>query len=136
MRNRSLEPATTPQRNVGGPVVTFCAGTRCSALRQRRDADPGLTALRSAVGRTRGGILIRSGCLGHCHLASVVLLVWRGTVAGEVLALAGMDGADRSQALADWLPGAGPAKVLTQGAALPPALEAARIEARGGRVDG
>jgi hypothetical protein len=121
-----------PQRDPGGPVIAVCAGRHCRSRRERHGPEAGIEPLRSAVRRTRGGVLISTGCLGRCQLAAAVLVVWRGETAGEPLPLAGMDAPERSRALAAWLPGPGPATTLLRGGRLPAALAAARAAAHAG----
>jgi hypothetical protein len=123
-----------PQRDPGGPVIAVCTGQRCSARRRLQGPDGGIEPLKTAASRTRGAVLVSTGCLGRCELAATVLVVWRGDTAGEPLPLAGMEAVDRSQALATWLPGPGPAISLLHGGRLPPALAAARAAADPGRL--
>ncbi|KAB1915639.1 (2Fe-2S) ferredoxin domain-containing protein [Micromonospora sp. AMSO31t] len=66
-----------------GVTVVVCDAHRCRALRGRTatGADGGhrplLDILRDAVRRSRGGVLVRSQCLGACHRAPAVLLLAR-----------------------------------------------------------
>src|SRR5688500_11126876 len=114
-----------PRRDPGGPVIVVCAGQRCRARRELGGPEAGMEPLRSAVRRSRGAVLVSTGCLGRCHLAAAVLVMWRGEVAGEPLPLAGMDAHERARALTTWLPGSGPATALLHGGRLPPVLAAA-----------
>ncbi len=68
-----------------GITVVVCDGHRCRALRGRTDTGVGegeavtlLGALRERIRRSRHGVLIRSGCLGACERAPVVLVILRG----------------------------------------------------------
>lgn len=119
-----------PRRDPGGPVVAVCAGQYCRVRRARGGPEAGIEPLKSAVSQTRGALLISTGCLGRCHLAAVVVLVWRGEISCEPIALAGMETIDRSRALTTWLTGAGPATALLHGGRLPALLAAANADAR------
>lgn len=110
-------------------MIAVCAARRCHALRELRGLEAGLEPLKSAVGRTRAGVLISTGCLGRCHLAAAVVMVWRGDIGCEPLPLAGMETPDRAHALTDWLPGPGPATTLLHGGRLPAPLAAAHAAA-------
>jgi hypothetical protein len=116
-------------RHADGLVIAVCRGQRCAALRELRGPDAGIEPLKSAVSRTRGAILISTGCLGRCSLAAVVVLAWQGQVGCEAIPLAGMDALDRSRALTTWLSGTGPATTLLHGARLPAPLAAAQAAA-------
>ena len=66
-------------------TVVICDGHRCRALQGRTDTGVAegeavtlLGALRQKVRATRRAVLIRSGCLGACDKAPVVLLSLRG----------------------------------------------------------
>lgn len=68
-----------------GVTVVICDGHRCHALQGRTDtgvvegeAATLLGALRARVRATRRAVLIRSGCLGACEKAPVVMLSRRG----------------------------------------------------------
>jgi hypothetical protein len=117
------------RRDPGGPVVAVCVGPRCSALQRTHEPHAGLEPLREAVKATRGGLLVSSGCLGRCHLASLVMLGWRGPVGADLIPLSGMENPDRAAALADWLPGPGPESFLLRAGPLPAPLAGARSDA-------
>lgn len=96
----------------GGPLVAVCAGRRCSALLRRHGTDR-LERLRRSVRGTAGALLVSTGCLERCHLASAVLLGWRSGQVPErplrpPLTLAGMDGASRLDDLARWVEASAP----------------------------
>lgn len=74
--------------------------------------DGGISAsLREATRRSRGAVLISTGCLGRCELSALMLLAWRHQ-SPPAIALAGMHQPARMRALARWIPGPGPRKAL------------------------
>ncbi|WP_439030815.1 hypothetical protein [Gordonia terrae] len=78
----------------GGPLVTVCAGHRCSALWQLRDESApdaggvGTVAhsqqLGATIRTTPGGVLIKTGCLGVCHEGPVVAVAYRDAGSARV----------------------------------------------------
>ena len=115
-----------------GPVIAVCTGTRCAALCRMSGTgtreDPLNQRLREATRRTRGAVLVSTGCLGRCDLSAVVLLAWRFSSPPPV-ALAGMHRPARVDALATWLPGAGPRRALFDRSIEPGELADAASEA-------
>ena len=55
-------------------LVARCGGHRCAALvRPRADADDLVAA---ALRRRKDGVLMRTGCLGCCHVGAVAAVGW------------------------------------------------------------
>ncbi len=85
-----------------GVVVALCAGHRCAAL--MRAAGGG--GLADAVARSSGGVLISAGCLQHCAqgaVAAVALRFSETALTGPSVWLGGVESADKSAALSQWV---------------------------------
>jgi len=90
-------------------LVSRCAGMRCAALMQLRDdhrADPVATALR----QRRDGVLLRTNCLGPCHLGAVAMAGWaacrkdhRWRWQGPPLLANSVDTEQAARSLAEWI---------------------------------
>jgi hypothetical protein len=105
-----------------GPTVVVCAGDRCRAVAHRTAVNAGQTdhpvnstgasgselldALRAEVRNSADAVLIRSGCLGLCAHAPIVLIANRARpgarVAGGV-ALGPIEQPNEVQSLREWI---------------------------------
>ncbi|SHF91439.1 hypothetical protein [Geodermatophilus nigrescens] len=106
----------------GGPVLALCLGRRCSALRELSGTSGTVEALREAVARTRGAVLVTAGCLGPCALAAVGAVAHRdgeSGCSGRTVWLAGVHEGERADALAGWIGAGGPAPDEDPDAGLP-----------------
>ena len=121
---RSAATPRTPT-DQGGPVVTVCAGPRCAALWLRHSDPgtelfevPGLGAIREAVRTSRGGVLIRTACVGRCHDGPLVATGHRAGGAASTTGLrwiGGADTTDTADVLTAWVAAGGGTSPATPG---------------------
>ena len=94
----------------GGPLVALCTGHRCAALHRLAGTDP-LTEVGAAVRRTRGAVLLTTGCVGACDRGSVAGLARRAPVTGQTgsaVWLSQVQTPERTAALVAWVHAGGP----------------------------
>lgn len=110
----------------GGPVVVWCTGHRCSALRRLAGGTDHDEQVRATITRTSGGALIESNCLGRCELAAVAAVARREGTSGRIGPLAwfsGLEKSERFNALKRWIANGGPRDADQPGHSVPSALD-------------
>ncbi|NUL45379.1 hypothetical protein F7P69_09260 [Cellulosimicrobium funkei] len=126
-----MPPSPRPEHqgtDASGPIVVWCAGHRCSAVRDLHQEQDATSRLRTTVANTAGAVLISSPCLGRCELASVAAVGHRdgaGRQAGPMVWFSGLDDEARFSALRAWVRSGGPQTFLHPDRLLPSALKEA-----------
>ncbi|SDI78831.1 hypothetical protein SAMN04488693_12332 [Arthrobacter subterraneus] len=120
------KPPPRSGKDPDGPVLVWCAGHRCAALRRLSGGQDHDEQIRATIRQTSGGVLIESRCLGRCELAGVAAVARRDGRSGRIGPLAwftGLENGTRFAALRRWIASGGPreADIPNQGA--PPILE-------------
>lgn len=108
-----------------GPVVAWCAGHRCTALRRLNGGAGQDERIRTTVKNTPGAVLMSFPCLGRCELAGVAATGRRNGTSGQIgpmVWFTGLEDPDRFEALQAWIAGGGPRHLHHPAGALPAAL--------------
>ncbi|SOE02219.1 hypothetical protein [Blastococcus haudaquaticus] len=105
-----------------GPVVALCRGETCASS---AGAAAAAASLAAAVRDTRGAVLVTTGCLRRCTLATVAAVAHRsgvGECSGPTLWLSGVHHAERQDALSEWIRAGGPGAAAEPDDGLPATL--------------
>ncbi|MFC7401919.1 hypothetical protein [Citricoccus sp. GCM10030269] len=127
-RQTRRSPRPAHHDDASGPLLAWCVGHRCAALRRLSRHGETTDRIKSTIAGTAGAVMVSSTCLGRCELASVAAVGRRDGSSGQAGPLVWFTGTEqgtRFEALESWISTGGPRNLVRPDAAMPAALSEA-----------